>query len=292
MTRTDALLRLRAPAKVNLTLHILGRREDGYHELDSLCAFAGAADHLCFQPGPPLTLAVTGPTAVSAGPEADNLVQRAAKALAALAPGLRLGAFHLHKTLPVAAGLGGGSSDAAAAIRALALANGIGLDDPRLMAAARASGSDVPVCLDPKARLMQGAGERVGPGLGMRPLPAVLVNPRVAVPTPQVFAALGLARGAGANTGPPLDLNLLKSDPFRALAQARNDMQPAAQRLAPAIGETLDLISATPGVRLARMSGSGATCFGLYEDRHAAARAARALRAARPAWWVRATLLR
>ena len=139
---------------------------------------------------------------------------------------------------------------------------------------------------------MQGAGERVGPRLGMPPLPAVLVNPRVPVPTPQVFAALGLARGSAADFGPPLDFELLQTDPFRALALARNDMQPAAERLAPAIGEALALLSATPGLELARMSGSGATCFGLYADRHAAARAARTLKAARPEWWVDATVLR
>ena len=280
----------RAPAKVNLTLHILGRRADGYHELDSLVAFAGVADHLRFEPDAPLGLCVLGPTAVASGPDRDNLVLRAAHALAARLPGLRLGRFTLFKRLPVAAGLGGGSSDAAAALRALAHHNGLALDDPRLAEAAKATGADVPVCLVPQARRMAGIGEWVGPALGLPPLPAVLVNPRSASPTPAVFAALGIERGL--SSGLNAFAEPLQGDIPAALARGRNDMQASAERLTPAITATLDALIAASEARLVRMSGSGATCFALYDDRHAAARAARRLRELWPEWWVRATLLR
>ena len=281
---------LRAPAKVNLTLHILGRRDDGYHELDSLVAFAGVGDRLSFEPGPPLSMETFGPTAEAAGPQDENLVLRAARALAERVAGLKLGRFSLYKTLPVAAGLGGGSSDAAAALRALAAANGLATDDPRLTEAARATGADVPVCLDPRARRMAGIGERLGPPLGLASLPAVLANPRAASPTPAVFAALGFAKGerSGASAFEPH----LDGDAIAALARGRNDMQASAERLTPEITHTLALLRDAGEARLVRMSGSGATCFALYPDRHAAARASRRLRAMRPGWWVRATWLR
>lgn len=278
--------RWRAPAKVNLTLHILGRRADGYHELDSLVVFAGAGDLLEFTAGETLGLDVEGPTAPSAGANDDNLVLRAARALGERVRGLKTGHFRLLKRLPVAAGLGGGSSDAAAALRALAHANGLDIDDARVIDAARATGSDVPVCLITRARMMRGVGDIVGPPLGLTPLPAVLVNPGVAVPTPQVFAHLGFARGE------PTGLGASPEDIDAALLEGRNDMQAAAEALAPDITEALALLARTDGVRLARMSGSGATCFAIYQDRHAAARAARHLKAERPSWWTHATWLR
>jgi 4-diphosphocytidyl-2-C-methyl-D-erythritol kinase len=281
---------MRAPAKVNLTLHILGRREDGYHTLDSIVAFAGVGDRLDFSPGGPLALDMRGPTAAAAGPESDNLVIKAARALAGRVPGLVLGRFTLRKQLPVAAGLGGGSSDAAATLRALAQANGLTADDPRLAEAARATGADVPVCLFPRARRMSGIGEVLSPPLGIKPLPAVLVNPRVASPTPAVFAGLGLARGQ--SSGSSAFAEPLDGDVVAALAKGRNDMQASAERLTPAITETLALLGEAGGARLVRMSGSGATCFGLYADRHAAARAAAWMKRRRPEWWVRATFLR
>jgi 4-diphosphocytidyl-2-C-methyl-D-erythritol kinase len=239
-------------------------------------------------------LEVEGPTAPASGPADDNLVLRAARALAERTPGLRLGRFRLIKLLPVAAGLGGGSSDAAAALRALAHANDIAIDDPRLWEAARATGADVPVCLEPRARAMAGIGDRVGPALGIAPLPAVLVNPRVAVPTPLVFAGLGLARRETSGHGPAMDLRASDGGDFVAalLRHGRNDLQTSAEAIAPAISEALAALVATSGVRLARMSGSGATCFAIYEDRRAASRAAKAIRVERPDWWVRATYLR
>jgi len=284
----------RAPAKVNLTLHVLGRRADGWHELDSIVGFAGSCDWLAFEPADALSLTIAGPTAAAAGPIDDNLVLRAARALAERVPRLRLGRFHLRKGLPVAAGLGGGSSDAAAALRALAAANGLAADDERLFAAAAAVSSDAPVCLCPTARSMAGRGERLGPALGLPPLPAVLANPGVAVATPAVFAALGLAAGASldAPRAPRLEVGASAAHALAALAAGRNDLQASAIRIAPAIGDALEALQRLDGARLARMSGSGATCFALFDDRHAAARAARTLAAAHPDWWVRATYLR
>jgi 4-diphosphocytidyl-2-C-methyl-D-erythritol kinase len=284
----------RAPAKVNLTLCVLGRRTDGWHELDSVVAFAGCCDWLAFEPAETLSLTIDGPTAAAAGPAESNLVLGAAQALAERVPRLRLGRFHLLKALPVAAGLGGGSSDAAAALRALAAANSLAPDDESLFAAAAAVGADVSVCLCPSARRMAGRGERLGPALRLPPLPAVLANPGAAVATPAVFAALGLAPGASLDAPPApwLEAGSNAARALEALEAGRNDLQASATRIAPAIGDTLEALQRLDGVRLARMSGSGATCFALFDDRHSAARAARALRTAHPGWWVRATYLR
>jgi 4-diphosphocytidyl-2-C-methyl-D-erythritol kinase len=282
----------RAPAKVNLTLHILRRDEEGWHELDSIVAFAGVSDWLWFEPAEDSSLTVDGPGAAAAGNGDDNLVLKAARALAARLPGLRGGRFHLTKNIPVAAGLGGGSSDAAAAMRALAHANGLTLDDARVRDAAVATGSDVPVCLDPRARIMGGRGQQVGPPLAWPPIFAVLANPGVTVSTPQVFAEFGLARGDMFGAPTPLPAAQDCETILAALAAGRNDMEPAARALAPEIGEVLAELAGMPGARLARMSGSGATCFALFDDRRAAVRAARALAKRKPEWWTRGTLLR
>ncbi|MGV6873429.1 4-(cytidine 5'-diphospho)-2-C-methyl-D-erythritol kinase [Pseudochelatococcus sp. B33] len=284
----------RAPAKINLTLHVLGRRLDGYHELDSLVVFSGFGDALRLLPGPTLSLSVDGPTAEAAGAGGDNLVLRAARALMARRDGLRTGAFFLTKRLPVAAGIGGGSSDAAAALRLLARANDIAIDDPVLHETARATGSDVPVCLEPRGRRMSGAGERIGEALGLPALCAVLVNPRVAVATPQVFAALALRNGesvAGAEH-PSVARGISRQELADLLARARNDLEAPASRLAPVISEALAMLRGIPGCGLARMSGSGATVFGLFDGRCDASRAARILARSRPDWWVRPAVLR
>ena len=187
---------LRAPAKINLTLRVIGRRADGYHELESLIAFAGLCDWLAFEPGGDLIVEVLGPRASEAGPVDENLVVRAARSLAAHIPGLRLGRFRLIKRLPAAAGLGGGSADAAAALRLLASEAGCQLDDPRVRASAHATGADVLACLSPQARIMRGIGDKLGPAIRLPNIFAVLVNPQVQAPTPKVFAALGLAPGS------------------------------------------------------------------------------------------------
>jgi 4-diphosphocytidyl-2-C-methyl-D-erythritol kinase len=281
-----------APAKVNLTLRVLGRRADGYHELESLVAFARVGDRLDFAPGEALALDVRGPFAAAAGSLADNLVLKAARSLAGLVDRLGLGRFALMKELPVAAGLGGGSADAAAALRLLARANRLAPDDPRLTAAARATGADVPVCLDPRARVMGGIGELLSAPLDAPSLPAVLVNPGVPLATKDVFAAFAAAPSASAAAFDATPALLASVDTaFAALANGRNDLEPAAIELCPAVADVLAALAATPGCRLARMSGSGATCFGLYPSKHAADAAARSIEAAHRGWWVRASVL-
>jgi 4-diphosphocytidyl-2-C-methyl-D-erythritol kinase len=282
-----------APAKVNLTLRVIGRRPDGYHELESLVAFARAGDRVDFAPGDALALDVAGPFAAAAGNLADNLVLKAARELKRRAPALALGRFALTKELPVAAGLGGGSADAAAALRLIARANALALDDPRLADAARASGADVPVCLDPRARVMRGIGEVLSAPLDLPPLPAVLVNPGVPLATKDVFAAfarLGPPKGAAAFDGAAVSGTSVETA-LAALARGSNDLETAAVALCPAVADALATLRATPGCRLARMSGSGATCFGLYANGSAAATAAQAIAGGHPTWWVRATML-
>jgi 4-diphosphocytidyl-2-C-methyl-D-erythritol kinase len=276
-----------APAKVNLTLRVLGRRADGYHDIESLVVFAGVGDELTFSPGAELVLTVAGPTADAAGDIADNLVLKAARALADRVEGLKVGSFALSKRLPVAAGLGGGSSDAAAALRLLAAANGIAPGDPRLMQAARATGADVPVCLDPMPRLMRGIGDILSGPLDLPKLPAVLVNPGVAVPTRDVFAALNLKPGTqSVDSGPPKTVALQDE-----INNGRNDLEEPAIELQPVIAEVLAVLRRLEGCRLSRMSGSGATCFGLFDTTHSAQAAARTLHVGYPDWWVRATVL-
>lgn len=288
------VLSTRAPAKINLTLHVLRRRDDGFHDLESLVAFAGSGDTLSFTEGADLRLRVSGPTAEAAGGDDENLVLKAARALAARVPGLKLGTFDLVKRLPVAAGIGGGSSDAAAALRLLAEANGLPLDDPRLFEAAQATGADVPVCLDPKARMMRGMGERLGAPLRLPPLMALLVNPGVKVETRDVFRRMGMRAGVESvmPAHPTLPDHCASDTLLGALRKSRNDMEDAAGVLAPVIGDVLAVIAAARGCRLARMSGSGATCFGLFDNCRAAAQAMKVVRRDHPGWWVKTTVLR
>lgn len=286
MPRARAVLAEFAPAKVNLTLHVVGKRADGYHLLDSLVVFADVGDRLALAPGDTLELAVRGPTADAAGAAGDNLVLKAARLLAERVEGLRAGRFTLDKKLPVAAGLGGGSSDAAAALRLLARVNELALDDTRMREAAELTGADVPVCLDPRPRVMTGIGDILSAPVALPKLPAVLVNPGVAVPTKDVFRGLKLS-GERAVTGDWQSSGKL----FEQLAACRNDLEAPAIALQGVIAEVLAALRESPKCRLARMSGSGATCFALYASARAAAASARALREAHPRWWVRATML-
>ncbi|RDI55132.1 4-(cytidine 5'-diphospho)-2-C-methyl-D-erythritol kinase [Microvirga subterranea] len=286
-------LATRAPAKINLTLHVLGRRADGYHDLESLVAFAGTGDDLRLEPGPGLALKIAGPTAAFAGNDADNLVLKAARLLAERVEGLKVGELHLMKRLPVAAGIGGGSSDAAAALRLLARLNNIPLSHPAVREAARLTGADVPVCLEPRARMMRGVGEALDPVLGLPRLFCVLVNPRVPVETPAVFRELGLQAGQVLSGAPhPAMEGASPASLLDRLKVARNDLEAPACRVQPVIREVIGLVEATEGCRLARMSGSGATVFGLYGDCTASAEAAKRIRRERPGWWVKATSLR
>jgi 4-diphosphocytidyl-2-C-methyl-D-erythritol kinase len=292
-----AELRERARAKVNLTLHVLGRRADGYHDLDSLVAFADCADGLSFKEAPQFSLAVTGPRAADCGDLTDNLVAKAARLLAERVPQLKSGAFVLDKHLPAAAGIGGGSADAAATLRLLAAANNVQRDDARLVAAAQAAGADVPVCLLSSGCTMRGAGERVTP-MPLPRLSCVLINPGVPVPTKDVFAAIGLK--AGDTFAPPAgstnDVAWPSSaaDPSKwlvAIAGGRNDLEPVAVKIQPVIGEVLSLLREANGCTLARMSGSGATCFGLFDTDASAKAAAARLKELHPKWWVEASAL-
>jgi 4-diphosphocytidyl-2-C-methyl-D-erythritol kinase len=289
-----APLTTRARAKVNLSLKVLGRRADGYHELESLVAFAGVGDELTLEPGPELGLSIGGP--LGSGLEADerNLVLRAARALADEAGPLRSGRFHLVKRLPVASGIGGGSADAAGALRLLARLNGMSRGEPALLRAAARVGADVPVCLDSRARMMAGIGERLGGPLRLPPLFSVLVNPGVPVETAAVFRELGLQRGQDLSpAGAMPDLAQPSVDALVALLGASgNDLEAPARRAAPILGDVLAGLAALPGCRLARMSGSGATCFALFDDCRASAAAAKALQRSRPGWWVKPTVLR
>jgi 4-diphosphocytidyl-2-C-methyl-D-erythritol kinase len=281
-----------APAKVNLTLRVLGRRPDGYHDIESLVAFADVNDRLSFAPDNQLKLNVTGPRAGHTGEDAENLVLKAASALAARIPGLTLGVFRLQKNLPVAAGLGGGSSDAAAALRLLARANRLAADDPRLYEAARATGADVPVCLDPRSRLMRGVGNILSAPLDLPRLWALLVNPGVTLATRLVFSRWT----PSPNRSPP-DAVAALSEPQRGeqlldwLAGQANDLEAPAIALAPAIADVLNALSALDGCRLARMSGSGATCFAVFSTVAERAMAANALHAKFPGWWITETAL-
>jgi len=284
-----------APAKINLTLRVRGRRADGYHDIESLVVFASLGDRLALTPSDTLGLALRGPNAGTLAAEdpgaGDNLVVRAARALAERVDGLKLGHFILDKRLPVAAGIGGGSTDAAAALRLLARRNGLAPEDARLFDAARATGADVPVCLDPRPRLMRGIGEILSEPLALPPLPAVLVNPGVAIATRDVFGKLGLSPGEMQPAETDVSIPGRRDALVDHIARRANDLEPAAVALQPVVRTVLDALRRCDGCRLARMSGSGATCFALFPSQRAAATAVRSLRASHPAWWVRATTL-
>jgi len=284
-------------AKVNLSLRVIGRRADGYHDLESVVAFADCADRLTLEPGGELRLATTGPLAAACGEMSDNLVFKAAKLLADAIPNLKLGAFALDKVLPVAAGIGGGSADAAAALRLLARLNNLSLDDPRLREVALATGADVPVCLFSRACDMTGVGEQLLP-LALPSMPCVMVNPRVPVATKDVFRELGLRNGellVGATDvleAPawPEQRGSI-ADWVEVLETVPNDLEAPALRIEPVIGDVLDKLRSSAGVKLARMSGSGATCFAIYGAPAEAHAAAEKIRRDHPDWWVHAGTL-
>src|SRR6267378_958459 len=243
-------------AKVNLTLRVMGRRVDGYHDLESVVAFADCADRLSLTPGSKLNLTTTGPLAQACGETSDNLVFKAAQLLGERVPDLKLGEFTLDKVLPVAAGIGGGSADAAAALRLLAQANGLALDDARLIEVAQLTGADVPVCLASRACVMTGLGETLLP-LSLPIMPCVMVNPRVPVATKDVFNALGLRNGellVGATdifrgTDWP-EAGSSVEDWVEVLAASANDLEEPAARIQPVIGEVLAALSASNGAWL------------------------------------------
>lgn len=271
------MLRELAPAKINLALHLRRRRPDGYHDLETIFAFTDFGDELAAEPADALSLAITGPFAAPAGAGDDNLVLRAARALADAA-GVKSGAaLALDKRIPVAAGLGGGSADAGAALRLLSRLWGLDWPPARLAALAAGLGSDVPACVLSQTCFGSGRGEALAPWPGtLTGIPVLLVNPRVAVPTGPVFAAWDQVDRGGIATGTPL-------------ADLRNDMTAAAVGLAPLISDVLAALATTDAV-LTRMSGSGATCLALYADTDTRDRAAALL--APQGWWQAATAIR
>ena len=274
-----------AHAKVNLFLHVTGRRDDGYHLLDSLVVFAEVADRLGVVPDPAQRLSVTGPfEPLLRGGGEDNLVLRAARRLAAEAAAPMPGAhLTLEKHLPVASGIGGGSADAAATLRLLRrFWPEMGIDDERLHELAAELGADVPVCLSQRPVRMQGVGEVLSPAPELPGLGMVLINCGEAVATASVFHARepGFSRPASLPRGWPDAVSLAAG-----LAALWNDLEAPAHRICPTIGDVLSALRAMPGCRLARMSGSGATCFGLFDDPEVAVRAT-ASRRWPAGWWV------
>lgn len=273
-----------APAKINLYLHVTGRRGDGYHLLDSLVAFADVGDRVTVRLAEGLSLRLQGPFADAlAGAGDDNLVLRAARLLAREAGVAANAELVLDKRLPVASGIGGGSADAAATLIALDRLWGLGWARARLVALAAVLGADVPMCVESRPLLIEGIGETLRPVGDPPGLSLLLVNPGVALSTPAVFRA----RTGSFSSARPLDPAAYRHDEafVAALVQRRNDLEAAATHLAPVVGEVLDRIAGAPGCALARMSGSGATCFGLFLDQGDAERAARELGGDRPDWW-------
>jgi len=278
-----------APAKINLYLHVVGRRADGYHLLDSLVAFADIGDFVTAAPAESLTLAIGGPEAGAiAGLGEDNLVMRAARLFAAEAAANRPGgvpfgaALYLDKRLPAAAGIGGGSSDAAATLRVLDRLWHRPVDPAALAALALKLGADTPACLAARPVWVGGIGERIEEAAALPPAGIVLANPRRSLPTAEVFAARrGAFAGIGRFDPMPRDAAALAA----VLADRGNDLTDAALSLLPEIAAVLERLAQLPGALLARMSGSGATCFALFDDREAALAAGALLAHSEPQWW-------
>ncbi|MEM1197700.1 MAG: 4-(cytidine 5'-diphospho)-2-C-methyl-D-erythritol kinase [Pseudomonadota bacterium] len=281
-----------APAKVNLCLHITGRRADGYHLLDSLVVFADVGDQLSFARADDLALKMSGPFAGALDVTSDNLIFKAAHLLGDRVPGA---AVSLIKSLPVAAGIGGGSADAAASLRGLMRLYELdAIKADQLDEMALALGADVPACLRSSALRMAGIGEDIAKIEEFPALPAVLVNPGVPVPTGPIFKALGLDQPSTAGSG----LDDLSYQSFTSVEDVagwldaqRNDLQEPAIALAPEVGEVLAVLQGEASCRLARMSGSGATCFGLFSTGNEAAACAERIAQENPGWWVAPTVL-
>lgn len=284
-----------AAAKINLALHVTGKREDGYHLLDSAVMFASdAGDMLQVSFADETSLTVSGPFSQGLETDAGNLVLKAFAALHSRYPDeVRPCSINLYKALPVASGIGGGSADAAAALRAIVRLNGLSVDAATLAGLALQLGADVPVCIASKACRMRGIGEIIDDWPNAPSLHAVLVNPLIGVSTAGIFKHLGLVPGSLADTG--IEGGFDGADDadasFAWLQTCRNDLEPAACHLEPVISAVLGAVRQLPGCRLSRMSGSGATCFGLFESAEGAATAAAELARQRPKCWVAATAL-
>ncbi len=278
-----------APAKINLFLHVTGKRADGYHLISSLMVFADIGDELTAVPADRFSLAIDGPFAAGLPTDNGNLVTRAAEKLAAMTGVQPHAALRLTKNLPVASGIGGGSADAAAALRALVRLWGRDPGQEALAELGLGLGADIPVCLRSQAMNVSGIGEGLDPAPELPPAWLVLVNPRVAVATKDVFKA---RTGAFSASAPLAAAAGDAAALARALGTRHNDLEAPAIALAPVIGTVLSTLRTAPNCLLARMSGSGATCFGLFGDQAAAEAAAGPIRQAQPGWWTAAAPLR
>ena len=276
-------VRVVAPAKINLFLHVGAKRADGYHALESLVVFAKLGDELALEPADEISLAVEGRFAEALSGDPENLVLKAARALSADAKVRKGARITLCKNLPVASGIGGGSADAAATLRGLVRLWDLQIATERLHAIGEGLGSDVPVCIASMPAWMEGRGEKLTRLDGIPQVAILLVNPGVAVPTGKVFAALKERRGVGLSLPPEMRT---ARELVAYLKTTANDLEAPAREIAPVVGELLDALSAQPGALLSRMSGSGATCFALFESDEFATAAARALNARNAGWWV------
>jgi 4-diphosphocytidyl-2-C-methyl-D-erythritol kinase len=278
-----------APAKINLYLHVGPAEASGYHPISSLAVFADVGDRLDLAPAEAFEFLIDGPGAAGLAADDDNLVLKAMRALERAA-GARFGPLRLllHKTLPVAAGLGGGSADAGAALKLLRAVFDLALSDDDLAAIAEGLGADGPLCLHARPAIAEGRGERLSPAPELPELHAVLVNPGVACPTAAVYQAYDAAGAPGSSDRPSLPQAFESTEELAAvLAQARNDLEPPAIALQPMIGEVLARLRDAPQTLFARMSGSGATCFALVAGEMEARSLAESLSVERPGWWVR-----
>lgn len=289
---THETVTVRAPAKINLYLHVTGKRPDGFHELDSLVVFTASGDTVKVSPamaGSGLNFTADGPFADRIGPDSDNLVVRAARLMAETVNPASLDVdIHLTKRLPVAAGIGGGSSDAAATIRALNRYWDAGLADETLAGLALKLGADVPMCLNREPVFIGGIGEEITSAPELPFVSLVLANPGAAVSTPDVFKAFdGPFSPARRFTYEPDSVESLAA----LLKERDNDLEKTARIIAPAIDDVLDALARQPGCLLSRMSGSGATCFGLFADSGDAETARHAIHLDHPEWWCDAMML-
>jgi len=278
---------LRAPAKINLALHVTGRRPDGYHLLDSIAVFADVADRITIEPGEKFVLSLSGPFAKHAPGDASDLAHRAANAFFAHTGLASACSIRVEKNIPAGAGLGGGSADAAAVLAGLNQCLDAGVSPEALDALGLELGADVPMCLQGRTLRARGIGEAIEYLDGWPPLPLVLVWPGRTVSTAEVFKSLARRDNSPLPEPPATPRGV--GDVATWLATCRNDLEPPACAIAPEVATVLDALRDTSGCLLARMSGSGSACFGLYEDAEFAEAAAGRIAASRPKWWTRAT---
>ncbi|MDC9700938.1 MAG: 4-(cytidine 5'-diphospho)-2-C-methyl-D-erythritol kinase [Alphaproteobacteria bacterium] len=279
-------LSVSAPVKINLCLHVFGKRRDGFHELQSLACFADFGDHLTLELNEPTNLTISGPFSTGL-PVQENLILSVARLYAdSVSDGLAGGHFRLFKCVPIASGIGGGSADAAAALRLLGAANnGYGLEETRVRVPGL--GFDISACLESRSCWMRGYGTHLEFVHLPSPLYAVLVNPGIAVSTATVFGALNAQEAVSSASCQLAERWSCVKDLLSFLKMTRNDLEAVALRLFPSVGRCLEAVGATRGCLLARMSGSGGTVFGLYETKEETRRASSVLQSVCPSWWVR-----